>query len=89
MPARRRTRSTSRDDPDTVTERLVDARGMRCPWPVIRLARAARELGGPGRIRILADDPIAPGEIAALCTERGWTCRGGEGSFEIAIGSDA
>ena len=53
-------------------ERLVDARGLRCPWPVIRLGRAARELGGPGSIRILADDPIAPGEIAALCRERGW-----------------
>ena len=52
--------------------RLVDARGLRCPWPAIRLARAARELGGPGTIRILADDPIAPGEIAALCAERGW-----------------
>jgi tRNA 2-thiouridine synthesizing protein A len=39
---------------------------------VIRLARAARELGGPGTIRILADDPVAPAEIAALCAERGW-----------------
>ncbi|HEX8401006.1 MAG TPA: sulfurtransferase TusA family protein [Allosphingosinicella sp.] len=53
---------------------LVDARGLRCPWPVIRLGRAAREMNGPGRIRILADDPIAPGEIAALCAERGWAC---------------
>jgi tRNA 2-thiouridine synthesizing protein A len=53
-------------------ERLVDARGLLCPWPVIRLARAARELGGSGRIRILADDPVAPGEIASLCAEKGW-----------------
>lgn len=53
-------------------ERLVDARGMLCPWPVMRLARAAREMGGTGTIRILADDPIAPKEIAALCAERGW-----------------
>ncbi len=54
--------------------RLVDARGLLCPWPVIRLARAARELGGqPGLLRVLADDPIAPREIEQLCTERGWT----------------
>ncbi len=52
--------------------RLVDARGLLCPWPVIRLARAAREMGGPGEIRILADDPIAPREIEQLCAERGW-----------------
>ena len=49
----------------------VDARGMRCPWPVIRLGRAMRETGGP--VLILADDPIAPGEIAALASARGWT----------------
>ena len=52
--------------------RLVDARGLLCPWPAIRLARAAREMGGAGTVRILADDPIAPGELAQLCSERGW-----------------
>ncbi|RJF86002.1 sulfurtransferase TusA family protein [Sphingomonas cavernae] len=51
---------------------LVDARGMRCPWPVLRLARAAREAGAGATIRIVADDPIAAGEIAALAEERGW-----------------
>ena len=53
--------------------RLVDARGMLCPWPALRLSRAAREMGGKGRIRILADDPIAPKELAALAAERGWS----------------
>lgn len=52
----------------TVTR--IDARGMRCPWPVVRLARAARE--GASEVLILADDPIAPGEIAALAKARGW-----------------
>lgn len=55
-----------------MTEPLVDARGMRCPWPAVRLARAVRE-AGPGHIvRIVADDPIAPKELAALAAERGW-----------------
>jgi tRNA 2-thiouridine synthesizing protein A len=53
-------------------ERLVDARGLLCPWPVLRLSRAARECGGPGRIRLLADDPAAASEVASLCSERGW-----------------
>lgn len=51
----------------------VDARGMRCPWPVIRLARAIRE--GAETVMILADDPIAPGEIAAAAAQRGWSVR--------------
>ncbi len=73
-------------------ERLVDARGLRCPWPVIRLSRAARELDGPGRIRIVADDPIAPAEIAALCAERGWqvsTDPADPHAFGILINSEA
>ena len=53
--------------------KLVDARGMLCPWPALRLSRAAREAEGKGRIRLLADDPAAPRELAALCAERGWT----------------
>ncbi len=48
----------------------VDARGMRCPWPVARLARAIRE--GATVVAIHADDPIAPAEIAALCAAQGW-----------------
>ena len=51
---------------------LVDARGMRCPWPAVRLARAVREAGEGALVRIVADDPIAPKEIAALAAERGW-----------------
>ena len=51
----------------------VDARGMRCPWPALRLARAARN-AGPGRvIELEADDPAAAGEVAALAAQHGWT----------------
>ena len=53
-----------------MNERLVDARGMRCPWPALRLARAMREAD---EAVIVADDPAAPREIAALAVERGWS----------------
>lgn len=69
--------------------RLVDARGMLCPWPALRLSRAARETGGAGRIRLLADDPAAPREIASLCAERGWTLLADPedgAAFEVTIG---
>jgi tRNA 2-thiouridine synthesizing protein A len=59
--------------PGLSAEVLVNARGLRCPWPVLRLARAVREHPAGTRIRVIADDPAAPGEIAALAAERGWT----------------
>jgi tRNA 2-thiouridine synthesizing protein A len=47
----------------------VDARGMRCPWPALRAARAMRE---HDTVLVRADDPIAPRELAAMAEERGW-----------------
>lgn len=54
-----------------MSDTRIDARGMKCPWPVIRLARAIRE--GATRVEIYADDPIAPAEIAAIAAARGWS----------------
>lgn len=53
------------DDPVAV----VDARGMRCPWPALRLARAMREVRD---VLLIADDPQAEREVAALASEQGW-----------------
>jgi tRNA 2-thiouridine synthesizing protein A len=48
----------------------VNARGMKCPWPALRAARALREVAA---IVIEADDPVAPTELEALATSQGWT----------------
>jgi tRNA 2-thiouridine synthesizing protein A len=50
---------------------VVDARGMRCPWPVLRLARTIRERGAVP-LRLLADDPRAPAELASFAATQGW-----------------
>ncbi|RYD19851.1 MAG: sulfurtransferase TusA family protein [Lysobacteraceae bacterium] len=42
----------------------IDARSMRCPWPALRLARALRD--GAARVEVIADDPQAPAELAAV-----------------------
>ncbi|MGE3747890.1 MAG: sulfurtransferase TusA family protein [Sphingomonadaceae bacterium] len=56
-----------------MTRHQLDARGLRCPWPAIRLARAMR-LSAPGdEITITVDDPKAEGEVEILARERGWT----------------
>lgn len=44
----------------------IDARGMRCPWPAVRLAKALR--GGAKAVTVIADDPNAPTELAAVAT---------------------
>lgn len=49
---------------------LVDARGLRCPWPALRLARAMR---GAVAARLISDDPRAGDEVRALADQHGWT----------------
>ncbi len=49
---------------------VVDARGMRCPWPALRLARAMRDASD---VLLIADDPQAGREVAALAGEHGWS----------------
>jgi tRNA 2-thiouridine synthesizing protein A len=51
---------------------IVDARGMKCPWPLLRLARAARG-GGGGHYLLLADDPAVPADLDTMARQRGWT----------------
>jgi tRNA 2-thiouridine synthesizing protein A len=53
-------------------ETWLDLRGMRCPWPALRVARAIREAGEGAIILAMVDDPVAPGEIGAVAAERGW-----------------
>ena len=55
--------------PDDNAALVVDARGMRCPWPALRLARAMRDAS---QVLLLADDPQAGREVAALAGEHGW-----------------
>jgi tRNA 2-thiouridine synthesizing protein A len=48
----------------------VDARGLRCPLPVIRLAAAARAAPAGTRITVLASDPAARYDVPAWCRMR-------------------
>ena len=55
---------------DPVNPIEVDARGLRCPLPVIRLAEAARDAPAGTRIVVLASDPAARYDIPAWCRMR-------------------
>ena len=49
----------------------VDARGLRCPLPIIRLASAARGAPAGTVIEVLSTDPAAEPDVAAWCRMRG------------------
>ncbi|MGI5442797.1 cysteine desulfurase/sulfurtransferase TusA family protein [Streptomyces shenzhenensis] len=50
---------------------VVDARGKRCPIPVIELAKVIGEVPVGGEVRVLADDEAARLDIPAWCEMRG------------------
>lgn len=50
---------------------VIDARGMKCPWPVLRAARSMRDHAA---FRLLADDPVALRDVPELAAQRGWSC---------------
>ncbi|WP_171468025.1 sulfurtransferase TusA family protein [Cellulosimicrobium sp. 72-3] len=56
----------------------VDARGLRCPLPVIRLAAAARDLAPGARLTVWSTDPAARLDVPAWARMRGHTVVGEE-----------
>ncbi|OIQ92860.1 sulfurtransferase TusA [mine drainage metagenome] len=49
----------------------VDARGARCPMPVIMVARAAASLPGGSLVTLIATDPAARHDVPAWARIRG------------------
>jgi tRNA 2-thiouridine synthesizing protein A len=52
-------------------EHVVDARGLRCPLPLIRARQALASLPGDAGLVVLATDPEAPIDLAALAADTG------------------
>ena len=60
--------------------RTVDARGLKCPLPLVK-AKLALEEAAPGEtVRVLATDPEAPIDLAA------WAATAGHNFRELAPG---
>lgn len=57
---------------------VVDARGLRCPLPVIRLAAAARDRDPGTRLTVWSTDPAARLDVPAWARMRGHTVVGDE-----------
>jgi tRNA 2-thiouridine synthesizing protein A len=52
-------------------DRLVDARGLRCPLPLVKARAALADLGPQDALVVLATDPEAPIDLGALATDAG------------------
>lgn len=62
-------------EPNTVVtatvERVLDARRVLCPMPIVRLAAAVREIPVGASLRLLATDPGSDADVRAWAAESG------------------
>ncbi len=47
----------------------IDARGLLCPLPVLKLAKRIKALATGDQVRLLADDPAAVVDVPHYCAE--------------------
>ncbi|MEK7266872.1 MAG: sulfurtransferase TusA family protein [Pseudomonadota bacterium] len=64
---------------------ILDATGLRCPLPVIRMEAALRRLPEGAALRITADDPIAAVDIPHFAREAGWRCDRAPGPEGVCV----
>lgn len=53
---------------------LIDARGLKCPLPVLKLEKMLDGLPKGEAVTVLATDPMAAIDIPLYCRQRGHTC---------------
>lgn len=49
----------------------IDGRGLRCPLPVLKAAKALRALAPGDVLYLAADDPMAAIDLPHFCAENG------------------
>jgi tRNA 2-thiouridine synthesizing protein A len=72
--------------------RTLDVRGLRCPLPLIRARAVVGDLRAGDALEVLATDPEAPIDLAALAADLGLrfsSVRDGDGVWRIALRAPA
>ena len=62
--------------PETVEEpvRVLDTRGLLCPYPYIQARQTLESLPGGSRVEIITDsEPTAMSSVPILCEQSGYT----------------
>ncbi|MDQ0316518.1 sulfurtransferase TusA family protein [Amorphus orientalis] len=69
---------STRDEDDKMSagspngeETHLDLKGLKCPMPVLRLAKAIRSADEGARFRVEATDPMAKLDVAHFCNTKG------------------
>jgi tRNA 2-thiouridine synthesizing protein A len=52
-------------------ETVLDARGLKCPLPVLKARRVLKDMAPGGLLRVLATDPGADKDFAHFCNTTG------------------
>jgi tRNA 2-thiouridine synthesizing protein A len=52
---------------------MIDARGLRCPLPVLKLRKTLSSAPNAASVRLLADDPMAWIDVEDFCQENQYT----------------
>lgn len=63
----------------------IDARGLRCPLPVLKMEAALRRLPPGARLRIAADDPLAAVDIPHFAHLGGHDCEAVEAGAGLCV----
>lgn len=64
----------------------IDATGLNCPMPVLRLQKQLRGADKGAHIRLLATDPMAAIDVPHFCAEQGHTLLAQETRTKAAPG---
>jgi tRNA 2-thiouridine synthesizing protein A len=58
----------------TSDEETIDARGLKCPLPVLKMEKRLAALPAGARLIVLATDPMARVDIPLYCRQHGHAC---------------
>jgi tRNA 2-thiouridine synthesizing protein A len=76
-------------DPDAA-DAIIDARGLKCPLPVLKAEKRLATLPPGGGFVLLATDPMARVDVPLYCRQHGHGCNftesGGVLRFELTRG---
>ncbi len=54
-----------------MADKVLDAKGLSCPLPILKAKKALKDVPGGGTLEVLATDPGAVADFGAFCRTTG------------------